>query len=127
MPQIVPAPSRQFKTYSMILAIVIAALDAGVLIVKALTDVHILTPEQLAAINAVLAALIVPAKLIAQQIPATTEQKQDLIAGAAALPVKAGHDDVQVAVTPIDASGASSGPTTILPAFPADDGGDGKK
>jgi hypothetical protein len=95
---LVAAPGRTLKTYSTILAIAIAALDAAVLIAQQLTDLHIMTAEHLAALNGVLAALIVPLKLIKQEIPATTEEKQDLVAQAAQIPVKPGHEDVVVAV-----------------------------
>lgn len=94
--EIVPAPSRQFKTYSMILGIVIGSFDAFLLLMNAFSDMHIMNPTTALAVNAVLGFLIVPAKLIMQNIPATTEQKVDIVASAASQPMKAGYSDVQV-------------------------------
>lgn len=105
---LVAAPARQFKTYSMWLAIAIAAIDAAILVAKQLGELQVVTAEHIAALNAVLGALIVPLKLIRQQIPATTEQKEDLVVQAAATPVQDGHDDVVVAV------GVGDAPTAIV-------------
>ena len=94
--KIVPVPSRQFKTYSMILGIAIGSFDAFLLLMKSFTDLHVMETSTALAINAVLGFLIVPAKLIMQNIPLTTEQKVDIVASAASQPMLDGQSDVQV-------------------------------
>lgn len=96
--QIVPAPSRQFKTYSMLLGIFIGSFDALVLLLKTFGDIHIMSPTTVLAVNAVLGFLIVPAKLILQNIPATNEQKKDMVEHVASQPMQPGESDVSVKI-----------------------------
>jgi len=96
---IVAAPGRQFKTYSMLLAIALGSFDALLLMLKAFADIHVISNDVLLIINAVASFLIVPAKLIQQYIPLTTEQKVDLVEAAAAQPVKVGQQDVSATTT----------------------------
>ena len=98
MIQIVAAPMRQMKTYSMLLGILIGSFDAFVLLMGTFADIHILSPQAVLGINAVLGFLIVPAKLILQNIPATTEQKTAIVEAAAAQPIEEGHPNVKVKV-----------------------------
>lgn len=98
MIELVPAPGRQFKTYSMWLGIAIGSVDALLLLVKAFGDLHLLSTTAVLAINAVLAFLIVPAKLVFQSIPVTTSEKVDLVTTAAALPMKAEEPNVEVQI-----------------------------
>lgn len=96
--ELVPAPWRQMKTYTMWLGILIGTLDAAMLLVAQFTNLNILTPTQVLGINAVLGFLIVPAKLILQNIPVTTDEKIAVVAAAAAQPVKAGEQNIEVKV-----------------------------
>jgi len=98
MIELVPAPMRQFRTYSMWLGIFIGSFDAVVLLLKTFADLHIMEPNTLLVINAVLGFLIVPAKLVLQNIPATTEQKTAMIEGSASQPIAAGFSNVEVKV-----------------------------
>lgn len=98
MIELVPAPSRQFKTFSMWLGIAIGSIDALLLLVQAIGDLHLVSMTTVLAINALLGFLIVPAKLILQNIPVTTTEKLDLVATAAAQPMKAEEADVAVHV-----------------------------
>lgn len=101
--QLVPAPSRHFKTWSMWLIILAGVVDLTVLLTKQLADIHVVTVEELAVINAVLAFLAGAVRLIQQQIAMTAEEKIDTIAVTAAQPMKPGEPevDVQVNGTPL--------------------------
>lgn len=96
--ELIPAPGRQLKTISDWLAIALIVLDAvhGLLLVFG--DLHLMRPEALAATNATIAALILVAKRIRQQIAVTPEQKVAMVEAAAAAPVKVGHEDPAIAV-----------------------------
>lgn len=96
--QLVPAPARQFKTWSMILIIALGSADAAYLLISAFGDLELLSKQAVLAINAAIAFLIVPVRLIQQHIPATTEEKQDLVAVAAAQPLHRGEEPVVVQV-----------------------------
>jgi len=61
----------------MMLGIFIGSFDAFVLLMGTFADIQLLSPQTVIAINAVLGFLILPAKLIMQNIPATPEQKLD--------------------------------------------------
>lgn len=98
MPQIVPAPRREFKTVTMWLGIFIGSLDSLVLLLQTLTELHVVDSTTLLAINAVLGFLIVPAKLLMQNIAVTAEQKEAMVAAVAAAPLKPGEDLVTVHV-----------------------------
>jgi hypothetical protein len=86
--ELVPAPLRQFRTYSMLLGIFIGSFDALVFLLKTFGDIHLMSPTAVLAVNAVLGFLIVPAKLIAQNLSATPAQKEEIVAAAESLPTK---------------------------------------
>jgi hypothetical protein len=96
MIEIVPNVRLQFRTYSMWLGIGIGTLDAMLVLVQQLGELHFLNVQTVLGVNAGLAFMIVPAKLILQSIPATTDEKINAVALAAAAPVMPGHDDIQV-------------------------------
>ena len=96
--EIVPAPGRQFKTWSMIIVIALGSVDAAYLLLSTFGQMDLLSKEAVLAINAVIAFLIVPVRLIQQNIPATTEQKIAVVAAAAAQPVHAGESNIEVKV-----------------------------
>jgi hypothetical protein len=96
MTALVPNIRLQFHTYSMWLGIVIGTLDAALALVQQLGDLHFLSIQAVLGINAFLGFMIVPAKLILQSIPATTDEKINAVAIAAAAPVVPGHDDIRV-------------------------------
>ena len=85
---LVPAPLRQFKTYTMLLGIAIGSFDALLALIEAFGDLQVMSHSAVLVTNAVLAFLIVPAKLIAQSVPATAAEKIELVQAAAAQPLK---------------------------------------
>jgi hypothetical protein len=85
----------------MLLGVFIGSFDALMLMMNTFSDIHLLSPTQVLAVNAVLGFLIVPAKLIKQEITATTEQKVELINAAAAQPIAAGQPDVTARVVTV--------------------------
>jgi hypothetical protein len=97
---IVPAPGRQFRTYTMILAIVLGSFDSFFLLIKAFSDLHMMEPTTALAINAIATFVMVPLKLIQQNLAVTTAQKEDLIQAAAKTPVHTGQADIAVILTP---------------------------
>lgn len=109
--QLVPAPARHFKTWSMWLLILAGLIDLAVFLVKTLTDAHVVTVETLAIANAVLAFLTGAVRLIQQEIAMTAEEKIDTIAVTAAQPMKPGEPDIDVQVngTPLPAADPASG------------------
>lgn len=96
--KIVAAPLRQFKTYSMILGMLIAGFDSIVLMFEVLADTEVLSVKAVLLINAILGLLIVPAKLILQNISVNTQQKIAIVAASAAQPIKKGSKDVAVKI-----------------------------
>lgn len=112
--QIVPAPGRQFKSFSMILGLFIGSFNALALLLQVVGSAHVLSAQTVLLINGVLAFLIVPAKLLQQQLAVTTDQKIAIIAAAASLPMAEGHADVQ---TQVDGSTlpAAPQPAIVLP------------
>lgn len=96
--KIVAAPSRQFKTYTMILGILMGSSNSFFIMLDALGKADVLSVKTVLIVNAVLGFLIVPAKLIYQNISATTEQKVDIVASAASQPIKDGEKDVVVKI-----------------------------
>ena len=96
--KIVAAPLRQFKTYSMWLGIGIGMFDSIILMFEVLADTGVLSLKAVLLINAILGMLIVPAKLIYQNISANTKQKIAIIAAAASQPIKKGSKDVAVKI-----------------------------
>lgn len=96
--EMIAAPSRQFRTWSMWLLIATGMFDLTVLFLKSLGDLHVMSAETLAIINAVLVFITGAVRFILQNIPATTEQKTDLVAMAAAQPMKSGEASVAVKI-----------------------------
>lgn len=107
--QLVAAPMRQMRTYTMWIGIFIGSYDALELLLKTFGDVHLLSPTAILAINAFLGFLIVPAKLILQNIPATTEQKKDIVAAAASQPMKEGQRNPEVKIDKVVAPSTPEG------------------
>lgn len=112
---LVAAPARQFKTWSMWLGIALGSVDALLLLVQTFGDLHLVSTPTVLAVNAVLGFLIVPAKLILQTIPVTTAEKIDLVATAAAMPMKDDQPNIAVHV-----NGAPI-PATPTPATPPEE------
>lgn len=109
--EIVAAPGRVFKTWSMILVIALGSADALYLLVSTFGELEFLSKQAVLAVNAVIAFLIVPIRLIKQNIPATTDQKIAVVAAAAAQPVHAGEQNIEVKVD-----------EAVLPSTPASKG-----
>ena len=82
------APGRQFKTYSMWLLIITGLFDLAVVMLKTLADLHVMSMETLAIVNAVLVFLTGAAKLVLQNIEVSEEQKAAIVDSALSLPVK---------------------------------------
>ena len=100
--ELVPAPGRQFRTYSMLLAIALGSFDALLLLIKVFTDVHVISTETALLVNGILTFMLVPLRLLQQYIPLTTEQKMDMIDSASWQPVRDGYRDVQVKVIEVE-------------------------
>ena len=66
--------------------------------VETLGSIDVLSNKSVLVINAVLGLLIVPAKLILQNIPVDTQQKIAIVAASAAQPIKKGSKDVAVKI-----------------------------
>lgn len=98
--EIVPAPARVFKTYSMWLLIATGVFDLAVVMLKTMTDLHVIGAETALVINAVMVFLTGVVRLINQQIPASTEQKVALVESAASQPMKPGETPVSVEIQP---------------------------
>lgn len=96
--KIIAAPFRQFKSYSMLLGLFIGSFNAILAMVETLGSIDVLSNKSVLIINAVLGLLIVPAKLILQNIPVNTKQKIDIVAAAAAQPIKEGNREVVVKI-----------------------------
>lgn len=96
--KIVAAPSRHFKTYSMLLGLFIGGFNSIVALVEAFGTTDIISSKYVILINAILGFLIIPAKMIYQNISVTTEQKIDMVTAAAAQPIKDGNKDVVVKI-----------------------------
>lgn len=102
--KIIAAPWRQFKTYSMLLAIFIGGFNAIIALIETLGTIDLLSIKSVLIINAVLGFLLVPAKLILQNIPVTTKQKVDMVAASAAQPIKKGNKNVVVKIDKLTVS-----------------------
>lgn len=96
--KLIAAPMRQFKTWSMLLLMAAGIFDLAVVLLKTLSDLHVMSTETFGAINAVLVFLIGAARFVHQQIEMTTTQKVAAIKSVAAQPVKEGEAEVQAAV-----------------------------
>lgn len=111
--ELVPAPGRQFKTASMILIILLGSADAIYLLLNTFGDLEILSKQAVLAINATIAFLIVPVRLIKQNIAATTDQKTAIVEFAAAAPMAPGEENVEVKID------NAIVPSVPVPAVPA--------
>jgi hypothetical protein len=96
--ELIPAPGRAFRTWSMWLLIATGIFDLAVLLLKTLTDLHVMTAETVLIVNAVLAFATGVVRLIQQQIALTTEQKVAVIESAASQPMKPGEENVAVKI-----------------------------
>jgi hypothetical protein len=109
---LIPAPSRQFRTVSMVLLVLIGSADLIIGLLAFLGDIHVLTAPQLALANTVAVTLVGFARLIHQQVAMTREQKVETIAAVAAQPMAPGETDVSVRIDNKAAlPGAPSHPT----------------
>lgn len=107
--KIVAAPLRQFKTYSMLLGLFIGGFNSIVAMVETLGTVDVFSNKTVLVINAILGMLIVPAKLILQNISVTTEQKVAIVAASASQPIKEGSKDVAVKIDKLTVPSAPEG------------------
>lgn len=98
--KLVPAPARVFKTYAMWLLIATGVFDLAVVLLKTMTELHVIGAETALVINAVMVFLTGVARLIHQQIPTSTEQKIDIVESAASQPMKPGEAPVNVQIQP---------------------------
>jgi predicted RNA methylase len=94
----IPAPSRVLKQYSTWILIATGLFDLAHVLLAGMADIHVLTTQQLALANLVLAFLSGAAKLVQQQIAATAEQKVEIVERAASLPVKKGEIDPEITI-----------------------------
>ena len=86
---LIAAPGRAFKTYSMWIAIAAVIFNSAGGLLEVFTSLHLISPTVFAAVNATLAALIGASKLIQQTIAVSPDDKAALVAAAQATPVKA--------------------------------------
>lgn len=96
--ELVPAPSRVFKTYSMWLLIATGVFDLAVVMIKTMTDLHVIGAETALTVNAVMVFLTGVVRLIQQNISTTTDQKVALVESAAEQPMKPGEAPVSVEI-----------------------------
>jgi hypothetical protein len=102
---LVAAPSRQFKTYSMWIAIALGVFDLTHAFLVTLHDTQLVSDRAFVWINAIVPFVIALAKLVRQQIEMTAADKEDLIVAAAAQPTKPGE--------PIVTATVSTSPSTL--------------
>jgi hypothetical protein len=94
--ELIAAPRRQLKTWSMWLLVAAGVFDLGVVLTHSLGDLHVMSVNTLAVVNASLAFVTGAVRFVAQNIPVTTEEKIDLVVAAAAQPMQ--PDEAPVAV-----------------------------
>ena len=94
----IAAPARVLGQYSTKCGVLLIAFNAGAAILALLAADHSLTLTQVALGNVILGALTESTKLIQQQIPATAEQKIDIVTRAADLPVTKGEIDPGITI-----------------------------
>jgi hypothetical protein len=82
----------------MILGIFLGSVDSLHMLLVTFADLHFISDKNLLAANTVIAFMIVVAKLIKQNIPATAEEKTNLVAYAASQPMKANETNVNVKI-----------------------------
>lgn len=104
---IIAAPARQLKTVSFWLVVATGIFDLAMALMQTLGSLHMLSANSIAVFNAIMVFAIGAAKFVAQQIAVTTGEKVDIIAAAAAAPVKAGHSDVNVEINGMPAATAT--------------------
>jgi len=98
MAQMIPAPSRVLKQYSTWILIAIGLFDLAHVMLSGMADIHVLSTQQLALANMVLAFCSGAAKLIQQNISATAEQKVEIVERATAIPMKKGEIDPEITI-----------------------------
>lgn len=86
--ELIPAPSRIFKTVSMWIVLTAGMGDLAVGLVAVFADMHIVSTQTLAIVNAVAAFGAGAAKLIHQNIKLTEEQKFDMVEAIQNAPTK---------------------------------------
>lgn len=100
---LIPAPSRQFKTVSFWLIIFGGVADSALILLATLGVMPIPHAQDMMIGHAVLAFLTAVSKFVQQQIALTTTQKVDMLNSLASAPVKDGHEDVVTTITPASA------------------------
>lgn len=98
--EMIPAPTRTLKTWSMRLLFVAGLFDSGVALVHLLSDAHIMDAGTLALVNAALVVASGGARFVAQQIPISTEDKIAMIESVAKAPVHPGEFNVDAQIIP---------------------------
>lgn len=84
--ELIPAPSRQLKTYSTWLAIGLAVLSAVYAALPSFQE--LLSPSLYGSLVAGLALAIKIVSLIKQNFPVTQDQKDAMVSSAASTPTK---------------------------------------
>jgi hypothetical protein len=106
---LIPAPARQFKTWSLILVIITGAGDLAIVMVNTLSADHVIGATTLAVSNAALMFAVGLSRFVAQQIPFTTEQKVDALTVMAQQPMKPGEAPVDVHVDGVKVESRAKG------------------
>ncbi len=94
--QAVPAPSRVFKTWSMLLLMADGIFNLASVAANTLSEAQIIGHETSIIINTVFVFLIGASRFVAQNIQMTTKQKHDVVKAAAAQPMKPGSANIKV-------------------------------
>ena len=84
--EFVPALTRQLKAYSTWIAVATGIFNILYIMLDSIKDQ--IDPGTFALINAILVAMIKIATLIKQNIPVTSEEKQDMVLYAENVPTK---------------------------------------
>lgn len=95
---LIPAPMRQFRTYSMLLVIGTGVLNLGVILTHTLSELHVVSATNLAIIDAVLMFVIGTVRMIQQQVTTTTQEKVAIVEFAAAQPMAPKQPNVVVEI-----------------------------
>ena len=98
----IPAPLRQFRTWSMILLIADGLLNLAGVAINAMSDAHYISAATFGLVNIAFGFAIGAVRLIKQQVTATTDEKKELIAHAIEQPVKPGQRDVTAVIVQAD-------------------------
>lgn len=96
--ELIAAPLRQFKTWSMILTIFLASSGLIIAMVQTFGEIELLSSTAVAGIVAFIATAAGISRLILQNIPVTTEQKTAIVAMAASQPMQADEKNVMVKI-----------------------------